>query len=91
MLLEVNLVSIALRANISVMQRLRPYTMIKNQTVFTFSDVGTRLPAESKYVGGISARVYVRKIADKKFQISGVLFNVRKAWVWDLNDPEQRQ
>jgi len=33
-----------------------------DQTVFTFSDVGTRLPAESKFVGGISARVYVKKL-----------------------------
>lgn len=62
-----------------------------DQTVFTFSDVGSRLPAESKYVGGISARVYVKKIDDKKFQIAGVLFNLRKAWVWDLNDPAQQQ
>ena len=62
-----------------------------DQTVFTFSDVRSRLPALSKYVGGISARVYVKKISEKKFKISGVLFNLRKAWVWDVNDPTQQQ
>jgi hypothetical protein len=61
-----------------------------DQTVFTFSDVRSRLPALSKYVGGISARVYVKKISEKKFKISGVLFNLRKAWVWDVNDPAQQ-
>ena len=53
-----------------------------DQTIFTFSGVS----AETIYgdpINGVSARIYVKNLGGKKFKISGVLFNLRNAYVWD--------
>ena len=62
-----------------------------DQIIFTFSDVYVNIPAKpssqpehlAQYVGGVSARIYVKHLGGKKFKIAGVLFNLRNAYVWD--------
>ena len=52
-----------------------------DQTIFTFSGVSAQLLVN--HISGVSARIYVKNLGGKKFKISGVLFNLRNAYVWD--------
>ena len=52
-----------------------------DQTIFTFSGVSAQLLVT--HISGVSARIYVKNLGGKKFKISGVLFNLRNAAVWD--------
>ena len=52
-----------------------------DQTIFTFSGVSAQFLVN--YISGVSARIYVKNLGGKKFKISGVLFNLRNAYVWD--------
>jgi hypothetical protein len=52
-----------------------------DQTIFTFSGVSAQFLVN--YISGVSARIYVKNLGCKKFKISGVLFNLRNAAVWD--------
>ena len=52
-----------------------------DQIIFTFSDVSDN--DLITHVHGVSARIYVKNLGEKRFKISGVLFNLRNAAVWD--------